>query len=320
MAGKVTGLDGGVAWAPEVPGPDLSERAIDDPRWAMWMEGQGYSGAEISRHLPGLIDDVRGKVAERELSALNTLARVVAGLVVAYLTERPPVRVVELDPRPPQFLDAEDMGARLWPAGGAYRDVLTGSTWEVSPETGPAAGAQVVAAALYRDVGVLAYPVRLVQLDGERRAAWPSPAAWTWKPAADIGRPLLEVELARLHAEAPVDAWLGAGARPRVALRDEPHELTGITCRSDLRAVLGWSEGEPARAWPTSPAAQLPTAGPYKGMTRAAWSTMAARVANMSIRTLEHAITLGGGDATERARLLGDLIARRGMLADAIAV
>lgn len=320
MGRKVSGLDGGVAWAPDVPTAAVAERPIDDPRWAVWMEGQGYTGAEIATHLPGLIKHVRRMLGERELSAVNTLPRVVSGLVVAYLTERPPLRVVELDPRPSQFLSAADMGARLWPAADGWRDVLTGSRWSVAPGTGAAAGAQVVAAALYRAVGVLAYPVRLVELDGERRAAWPDPAPWTWQPAAEIGRALLEVELATLRAESPVDAWLGAGARPRASLRDDPHELTGTTCRSDLRAVLGWNEGEPVRGWPTSPAAALPTAGPYRGMQRADWSRTAARVASLQIGELERAIALGGGDATERARLLGDLIARRGMLADAISV
>jgi hypothetical protein len=314
------GLDGGLAWSPDVPDGALAERPIEDPHWAMWMEGQGYTGQEIRRHLPDLIGYVRRTLAEREVSDVVTLPRVVAGLVVAFLVDRPPLVVLEMDPRPSQFLGPADMGARLRPAPNGWRDVLTGGAWAVSAERGPSAAAQVVAAALYRKLGVLTYPVRLVELDGERRAAWPSPAPWTWRPAPDIERPLLEIEIARLRLEAPVDVWLGTGVRPRVHLRDEPHELTGTTCRSDLRSVLGWLDGDAASGWPGKPALDLPRWGPYAGMQRAAWSTMADRVAALPIGAMEAAIALGGGNATEAATLLGALIARRGALAAAIAV
>ncbi len=314
------GLDGGLAWAPDVPGGDLAERPIEDPRWAMWMEGQGYSGPEIRRHLPDLIGHVRRTLAEREVSDVVTLPRVVAGLVVAFLVDRPPLVVLEMDPRPPQFLGPADMGARLRPTPTGWRDVITGGAWSVSAEQGPAAAAQVVAAALYRRLGVLTYPVRLVELDGERRAAWPSPAPWTWTPAVDIGRPLFDVEIARMRLECPADAWLGTGVKPRVHLRAEPHELTGTTCRSDLRSVLGWADGGSASGWPGRPALDLPRWGPYAGMQRAAWSPMVGRVADLPISALEAAIALGGGDAIEAATMLGALIARRGMLASAIAV
>lgn len=318
-------VDAGAPWAPDVPSQALAREPFESPRWASWLESQWYTGEEIRRlQAPdGLPGEFARVLAERTAGAEPggqevDIPALRQGVALAWLSDRPPESVLRLDPRPSAFLSPSDMGARLRldDSGRTATDVISGATWHVSAERGPAAAAQVIGAALYRELGVLAPSARIVTIGGERAAAWMTVQGWV-EPTDDV---VTQQHLQVLHAEAAADAWLSASPDPRVLVRPVPHELTGTTCRSDMRAVVGYVDGHAVVGWPSAPPPVLPSTGWWEGMRRGAWASGRERVIGLPFATLDRCVRLGAGEAPERARMLGDLLTRRALLEAATSV
>ncbi len=282
-------------------------------QWLRYLRAQGYTDTESQALMDGagrLHPGLRREVPRRLQITIGNRHERVAGIVVDYLAARPPATILTLSERPPAFLSARDMGARLRPVfesgelGELYADVLTGARWELTQYTSPQTAAVLVAATLYRHVRVAAPGARPVVMGGQLQVAWPRLSGWRRIPPAQRH----ERVVAELAQQAPADAWLHNEAMVSgVRYRSRPIRGMSATLRLQLSGTLGYrSRGRRSKTWPRA-------ALPDFRRDRAA-RPMLERVAGVPVGVLRAAVDRAQLAPEVAAGLVAELVTRQELL------
>ena len=329
-----------MTWTPAAPPPELRTAPPSSIAWRAYLAREGYTAAEaaqvlgeIAGHLAARLDAVaRARLALGDELDPSEASVTWSGAVAMLLAETPPALIATLDHRPPLYLSAQGLGARLADSGEAPElgarllvDRLTGARWWGRVYTDPdQAGTTVVAAQLYQLLGVAVPRVRLAQVQGAPWAVHPEPRAWS---------PLDALAVARwgrtLAAELPADAWIGNTGGP-AAMRARLVEIpdTAGTLRLDLSACLTFrGPGRRDPTWTVDDLAELRAAldapprsnlGKVYTVARASPELLAERVKRISMITeaeIVAAVNAGGLGPRPRAGLVAALIGRRELVA-----
>jgi hypothetical protein len=211
--------------------------------------------------------------------------------------------------------------ASLEDGGRAYVDQVTGERWTVRTfPTADQAGMTVAAAALYRLVGVAAPAVRLVELEGRPAVAWPRLAAWfpLHLVPADVSTDLVQ--------ELPADVWIGNSRIPD-GIKARRYQLPGsaLLVRWDLSGCLAYrAHGRPDGAFTPGDVSELGQVLELEDYARGVSSPellapMAERLAAVTEDQARRALELGGLAPERVAVLAPALLARRSLVALAVA-
>lgn len=292
-------------WLPSVPTKNLGVD-VGGKAWRRYILQQGYSkeeafllqfGRENDKKNPGLVEWIGNLDEEQED---------LVGLVLSYLTTRPPSTVLGLNKNPPRYLSAADFGSRLRPTGrehllgNIFEDVLTGNEWVVGSWSKNQQAAMVTAAAIYNAVGVAAVGWRLAEVDGEGMIAARAPQAWVSYGQSIENDP-------ELAAQLPIDLFL-AYERKRARLRRRLNPLPNSPrlLRWDLRAVMGYrAAGRLDENWgPVVDAEQL----------NKEHLVFLRKVAALTDKKIMSAIRAGGLSKELTATQYGTLLSRREIL------
>lgn len=331
-----------MTWTPGSPPAGLhpTPPAPSSTAWRSYLSREGYTAAEAFQVLGELgprlaerLDAVaRARLATGDELDPSEARSTWTGAVVALLAERPPALIAALDHRPPLYLSAQGLGARLADHGDAPElgarllvDRLTGARWWGRSFTDPdQAGTTVVVAQLYQVLGVAVPRVRLAELGGATWAVHPEPRAWD-----ELGPELVGLWGRQLAAELPADAWLGNTGGPG-AMRARQVEIPGTagTLRLDLSACLNFrGPGRRDPTWAADDLAELRGAlaapprsalGKVYQVAKASpelLAPMVQRVAAVTEAEIVAAVTAGSLGDRARAGLVASLIGRRELVA-----
>lgn len=331
-----------MSWTPG--SPPVALRAVapapDSMAWRGYLEREGYTPAEAAQVLADLgtrlaerLDAVaRGRLASGDEMEPAEAAVTWSGAVIMLLEASPPALIATLDQRPPLYLSAQGLGARLGNHGAAPElgaallvDRVTGARWwGRSYSDADQAGTTVVAAQLYQLLGVAVPRVRLAQVEGDTWAVHPEPRAWD-----ELDADLVARWGRQLAGDLPADAWIGNTGGP-AAMRARQVEIPGmaLTLRLDLAACLTFrGPGRRDASWTADDLAELRQAldAPSRSTLGKVYQTakaspqllapMVEKIATLTEAEIVGAVSAGRLSDRARAGLVAALIGRRELVA-----
>lgn len=281
--------------------PLLKELDGEEPpiRFASNRIGRRLTALEIERLREAEVDLSvlpRGDLTVDERQAAAT------GAAVQFLCENPPAMLEALERGPVPTLSPAAFGARLGGStedadGGwqAREDVVTGQTWWVRAVPGAQAGEFVIAAAIYRLLGLDAPEARLATVAGKRVVAMARPTAWLPFNA--------ERDAAEVNAAAAADRYLGFDPKPN-RLRSRRWRLDDpAVLRLDLFGVMRWASVAKRK--------DFGAADRWVGQLRTVDRPMQDRIAAITDAQLRQAVSFGALEPEDTGEVLGALIGRR---------
>lgn len=307
---------GSYAWVPDTP-PLKVAGVKSGKTWAAWLQGQGYSAAEVEQLWPDLLaalGPTPSTAAGLEKHALTKAKALAWGpKAVAHLSAHPPGKAAGASLAPPLALSPAELGARLQlQANNRYRDVLTGQDWFIEALEEDHARLVITSTHLLKALDIEVPDHRLVEMGGALRLARRRVKGWEEADLED-----LQEHAAALAAQAPAEAWLGMTQLPEMMVRRAP-SIDGAVLRPRPYGVLGREADGATTPLSVSDFREL------DDMVRTGWRVygdatgdptiflpMLDRIGGLDDSALEAAVSAGGGTAAHREQLLGVLRTRR---------